>query len=212
MSLLQSDSHPYPATIGLRIEPAPPGTGVEFRLGLDPRAVPLYIYKTLGNFTDAMTEYIVSTFRTGLYGWQVTDCAVTMFECAYYIGDGPKKRVLPTPRTTAADFRKLTPLVLTGALEQAGTIVCEPVTQLRVESPETRIGGVMSVLAGLGASVATPRPEDDVSIIEAQLPSARVHAFQQQLPRLTGGEGALDTSFAGYQPVHGSFPVRGFAG
>ena len=37
-----------------------------------------------------------------------------MNECNYYIGDGPTKRVLPTPRTTAADFVKLTPLVLSG--------------------------------------------------------------------------------------------------
>jgi len=28
------------------------------------------------------------------------------------------------------------------------------------------------------------------------------------LPGLTGGEGVLDTSFAGYQPVNGDQPAR----
>jgi len=39
-----------------------------------------------------------------------------MNECNYCIGDGPTKRVLPAPRTTAADFVKLTLLVLGEAL------------------------------------------------------------------------------------------------
>ncbi|MGN6796501.1 MAG: GTP-binding protein, partial [Streptosporangiaceae bacterium] len=112
LEVLQSDDHPYSATIGLRIEPGPAGSGIRFQLDFDPRLVPLYIYKTAGHFTNAMTGYIRRTFDEGLYGWQVTDCLVTMNECNYYIGDGTTNRVLPTPRTTAADFRKLTPLVL----------------------------------------------------------------------------------------------------
>ena len=39
------------ATIGLRVEPAPPGTGVEFRLAVDPRTIPTYIFKTAERFT-----------------------------------------------------------------------------------------------------------------------------------------------------------------
>jgi hypothetical protein len=35
-----------------------------------------------------------------------------MNESGYYVGDGPGKPSGITPRTTAADYRKLTPLVL----------------------------------------------------------------------------------------------------
>ena len=59
-----------------------------------------------------MTQYICRTLQEGLFGWPVTDCIVTMTACGYYASDGPTKPVSPTPRTTAADFRKLTPLVL----------------------------------------------------------------------------------------------------
>jgi ribosomal protection tetracycline resistance protein len=123
LEVLQSDGHPYSATVGLHVEPGPVDSGIRFQLDFDPRLVPLYIYKTAGHFTDAMTQYILHAFEKGLYGWQVTDCVVTMHECNYYIGDGPTKRVLPTPRTTAADFRMLTPLVLMEALRHAGTVV-----------------------------------------------------------------------------------------
>ncbi len=116
LEVLQADAHPYSATVGLRIEPAPAGSGIEFRLDLDPRAIPLYIYKTAGAFSDAMTRYVRHSLETGPHGWQVTDCLVTMHECGYYVGDGPKKQVLATPKTSSADFRKLTPLVLMDAL------------------------------------------------------------------------------------------------
>src|SRR5262249_4073394 len=86
LEILQSDDHPYSATVGLHVEPGPIDSGIRFQLDFDPRLVPLYIYKTAGHFTDAMTQYILHAFEKGLYGWQVTDCVVTMNECNYYIG------------------------------------------------------------------------------------------------------------------------------
>jgi ribosomal protection tetracycline resistance protein len=208
VQVLQSDDHPYSATVGLRVEPGPPGSGLRFELDFDPRLVPLYIYKTAGHFTDAMTRYILRTLEQGFYGWQVTDCVVTMHECGYYIGDGPTKRVLPTPRTTAADFRKLTPLVMMEALRQAGTVVCQPMARVRVELPAGRTGDILSALARLGAARPTPVLDGEVSVVTAMLPSAQVRSLQEQLPGLTGGEGVLDSGFGGYEPVHGRMPVR----
>ncbi len=209
LEVLQSDGHPYSATVGLQVEPGPAGSGIRFRLDFDPRLVPIYIYKTAGHFTDAMTQYILHTCEQGLYGWQVTDSLITMNECDYYIGDGPTKRVLPTPRTTAADFRKLTPLVLMQALRQAGTVVCQPMARVRLELPAGRTGDVLSALARLGAATEMPLLDAELSIVTAMLPSAQVRSLQAQLPGLTSGEGLLDASFGGYEPVYGSFPRRG---
>ncbi len=208
LEILQSDSHPYSATVGLRVEPGPADSGIEFRLDVDPRLLPLYIYKTAASFTDAMTQYIGHALEQGPHGWQVTDCIVTMNECGYYVGDGMGKRVLPTPRTTAADFRKLTPLVLMKALRQAGTVVCEPMASVRVELPAARTGAVLSALARLGAGVETPLPHGDLPTVLATLPSAKVRSLQEQLPGLTGGEGVLEAGFGGYQPVRGRVPSR----
>ncbi len=208
LEVLQSDEHPYSATIGLRLERGPAGAGVEFRLEVDPRLVPLFIYKTKAAFIEAMTQYIKNTLEEGLYGWRVTDCIVTMDECGYYVGDGPAKQVLATPKTSAADFRKLTPLVLTEALRQAGTVVCEPMASAHLETPAGKVGAVLSALAKLGAAIKTPAQRGESAIIEATLPSASVHRLQEQLPGLTSGEGVLETTFGGYEPVRGRFPVR----
>jgi ribosomal protection tetracycline resistance protein len=155
-----------------------------------------------------MTQYILDALEKGLYGWQITDCVVTMNECGYYIGDGPAKRVLPTPRTTTADFRSLTPLVLGKALRQTGTVVCQPMARVRLELPAARVGEVLSALARLGAATQAAPLDAELSVVTAMLPSAQVRGLQEQLPGLTGGEGVLDASFGGYEPVHGSFPTR----
>jgi ribosomal protection tetracycline resistance protein len=87
-------------------------------------------------------------------------------------------------------------------------MVCEPIVRASVEIPTSAIGAVMAALARLDAAVETPSLQGTLSTIEAVLPAARAKDLQQQLPGLTGGEGVLDSSFAGYQPVSGDQPSR----
>ena len=202
VELLHADSNPFYATIGLRVDPAPEGSGIAFRLEVDPRTAPLYLYKTFESFADHMAEYVRLSLREGLAGWRVTDCVVTLIRCAYSIPDGPPSR--RGPKSTAADFRKLTPLVLTRALEQAGTVVCEPLVRASLEFPASSIGAVMPVLGRLGAAIDGPSVDDALARIETVLPADRVHELQRQLPVLTGGEGVLESSFTGYRPLPGA--------
>ncbi|HWN22308.1 MAG TPA: translation factor GTPase family protein [Gaiellaceae bacterium] len=206
VEVLHADSNPFLATIGLRIDPAPAGSGVDFRLQVASRAVPLYVYKKVETFTESMGQYVRQSLLEGLFGWQVTDCVVTMTECAYSVPDGPPSR--RGPLSTAADFRKLTPIVVMRALEQAGTVVCEPIVRVSLETPTDTIGVVMPASARLGATIGTPALQGTLSTIELVLPAARAHDLQRQLPGLTGGEGVLESSFAGYQPVSGDRPAR----
>ena len=207
MELLQSDSHPFSATVGLRIDPAPLGSGVAFRLDIDPNRIPIFIYKTQKKFREAMTEYVSEAFKAGLRGWEVTDAVVTMTHCDYYIGDGATKATLPTARTTAADFRKLTPNVLREALRTAGTVVCQPMLRVNVETPVDTIGEVFSAAARLGGAVEAQSNRGRLSVIDVLLPAARAQELIAQLPGLTGGEAVTDPSFAGYQPVRGTPPA-----
>ena len=45
--------NPFRATVGLRVEPAPIGTGLEFRLDADLATIPLYVYKSVDEFRRA---------------------------------------------------------------------------------------------------------------------------------------------------------------
>ncbi|HEV8105148.1 MAG TPA: translation factor GTPase family protein [Gaiellaceae bacterium] len=206
IEILGAESNPFLAAIELRVEPAPNDTGIAFRVQVDPRTVPLYLYKTVEGFTERMDQYVRQTLSEGIFGWQVTDCVVTMTKCTYSVPDGPPSRRGPLSR--AADFRKLTPLVLMRALERAKPVVCEPIVRVDLEIPTGTIGAVLAALARLGATVETPSPRRNLSTIETILPAARAQDLQRQLAGLTGGEGVLDSTFAGYQPVSGDQPTR----
>ena len=206
IEVLHAESNPFLATIGLRIDPRPSGSGIEVRLQVDARTLPLYLYKTAESFTEHMEHYVLEALRQGLSGWQVTDCTVTVTRCTYSIPDGPPSR--RGPPSTAADFRKLTPLVVRQALEQARTVVCEPILQVTLEIPAETLGTVLAAVARLGGAVETRSVQGTLASAETTLPAARVQDLQRQLAGLTGGEGVLESSFAGYQPVSGDPPAR----
>ena len=189
---LGAPGNPFPAALGLRVDPAPAGSGVAFRLDVGIRWLPMYVYKTVGNLAEMMAQYIGQALQEGLAGWQVTDCAVTMYESGYV-----------SPTTTAAHFRKLTPLVLMAALEQAGTVVCEPMIRVGLEIPAEAVSSVLAAAARLGGVPEAPSPHGDLATLEILLPAARAQDLQRQLPGRTGGEGVAETSFGGYRPVTG---------
>jgi ribosomal protection tetracycline resistance protein len=201
LEILHGESNPFNAEIGLRIAPGPEDSGVEFRLEVNTRDVPLYVYKTRHDFREHMEQYVRHGLHEGLHGWQVVDCVVTMTQSGYSIADGPPSRRGPT--STAADFRKLTPLVLAQALERAGTVVCEPVVRVSLEVPTRSVGAVLPALARLGASVETPSPHDDLSSVGALMSVTAADVLQRQLAGLTGGEGVVESTFAGYRAVNG---------
>jgi ribosomal protection tetracycline resistance protein len=192
-----SSSNPFLATLGLRIEPAPVGSGIEFRLAVDVRLLPIYIYKRVDVFIDHLEQHVRETLQEGLFGWHVTDCAVTITDCGYR-----------APGTTSADFRRLTPLVLMQALKRAGTVVCEPTLRVGIELPADAIGAVIAALARLGAAVETPSLNGELATVETVLSVPRARELHLQLSALTHGEGVLESTFEGYEPVPGEPPTR----
>src|SRR6266540_3694079 len=183
--------NPFLATVGLRIEPAPINTGVAFRLEVEIHGtMPLAFFK-------AVEETVHETLQQGIYGWQVTDCTVTMTHSGY-----------SSVSSTAGDFRNLTPLVLLSALGQAGTRVYEPMHRFHLELPADTFGRILPVLAQLRAVPQTPAMRGSSCLLEGEIPAARVHELQQQLPALTRGEGVLESAFGHYEPICGTLPTR----
>ena len=110
--------------------------------------------------------------------------------------------------STAGDFRNLTPLVLMAALARAGTRVLEPLHRFRLELPADTIGAVLPVLGRLRAVPRTTTVQGSSGVVEGEMPAARVHELEQQLPGPTRGEGVLESAFDRYQPVRGPAPTR----
>ncbi len=190
LELIFKPPNPFLATVGIRVEPGPIGSGLDIRLEAMFGAMPVAFY-------EAIEAAIDETLGQGLMGWQVTDAVVSITDAAQ-----------KAPMSAAGDFRNLTPLVLMEALRLADTVVCEPVHHFHIEVPSDALAPALSVLARLDAQPGQPVPDGTSYRLEGEIAAARVHELQQVLPGLTHGEGALETSFAGYSPVTGAPPVR----
>lgn len=200
--IIDKDDNPFLATVGLRVDPAPIGSGVDYRLEVELGSMPYSLMR-------AVEETVLETLGQGLYGWRVTDCTVTMTHSGYWPRQSHSHATFDkTMSSTAGDFRNLTPLVLMAALQQAGTTVYEPMHRFRLELPADALGPLLPVLAHLTAVPGPPSVDGALCVLEGEIPVARVHELQQRLPSLTRGEGVLESAFASHRPVIGSLPRR----
>jgi ribosomal protection tetracycline resistance protein len=200
--LIGRPGNPFLAQVGLRVDPAPPGSGVRFRLEVELGSMPYAFFK-------AVEETVPEVLAQGLYGWQVPDCVVTMTHSGYYPRQShAHQKFNKSMSSTAGDFRNLTPLVLMSALRRAGTAVHEPMHRFCLEIPADTLGSVLPALARLRAIPATQRPAGRAYAVEGHVPAGAVHGLQQLLPSWTRGEGVLEYGFDHYRPVTGPPPSR----
>ena len=199
---LREPPNPFLATVGLRVEPAAVGSGVEFRIEAELGSMPLAFFR-------AVEDTVRETLRQGLYGWEVTDCAVAMTDSGYLGKHGLGHQYFSKSlSSTGEDFRGLTPLVLMSALRQAGTVVCEPIHRFRLEAPADALGPLLAALARLHAVPEPPALRGSSCTVEGDIPAAHVHALRLELPALTRGEGVLESAFDRYRTVEGTPPTR----
>jgi len=184
--------NPFYATIGFRVEGDRAGSGIRYHRELD--SLPLAFYR-------AIEETARETLIQGLSGWEVTDCVVTLVEVGFC-----------APLSTAADFRKLTPLVLMAALRDAGTVVCEPVENLDLDIPENTFGPVLGAVTSARGTVHDVARHGPTYRLTCAVPAAESGALERRLPALTRGEASWSSRFMGYAPVTGKSPVRSHTG
>jgi ribosomal protection tetracycline resistance protein len=180
----------WPASVGFRVSPAPIGTGIDYRLEVELGGLPRA-------FHTAIEETVRQTLLQGLYGWEVVDCRIDVIHTRYF-----------PPVTAAGDFRKLVPLVLMQALQEAGTRVNQPVNHFELDLPSDALAPVLGKLAEAAAMVENTTVGAAEARLTGSIPAGRVHAFEAQLPGLTHGEGILLTTFDAFRPVTGLPPTH----
>jgi len=191
-----AEDNPFLAGVGLRIEPGPPGSGIAYaRDGFVLGTMPLA-------FFTAVEDTVRATLTQGLYGWQVTDCRVTLTHAGYFPRQSHAHAHFDkSMSSTGSDFRQLTPVVLMAALRKAGTRVCEPVHRFRLELPAETLAATLAMLAEVRAVPYETTPQGASMVLEGDIPAAQVYPLTRLLPGVTHGEGLVDTSFHHYRPL-----------
>ena len=198
---IREQGNPYLAGIGLHIEPAEVGHGVEFSPGVERGNLP-------PAFIAATEEGVRAALRQGRYGWAVTDCLVTMTSSQYWPRQSrPHQKFDKSISSVAADFRLLAQVVVAAALDRAGTRVCEPVELFDLELPEEAYPTMAALLGQLGGVVLDTAPGGHFRLT-GHLPAAAIPELAARLPDLTSGEGILVTRPDHHAPVTGVPPRR----
>ena len=188
VDVMGGPDNPFVATIGLRVEPAPVDSGLDYGLEVELGCLPLSFHK-------AIQETVIETLRQGLFGWPLLDARIRLTHAAY-----------SSPVSTAADFRGLTPLVIMDALRAAGSEVYEPVNRFHLEFPVDLLGRMLPAIAKMGAVPEIPMVRDTVGVLEGTIAVARVRDLKIVLPGLTRGEGLFEYAFDHYDRVRDPEP------
>jgi ribosomal protection tetracycline resistance protein len=177
------------ATIGLRVEPGKPGSGIVYRLGVDNGCIPK-------SYFTAIEESVRATLKRGLYGWEIIDCIVTLTKAAI------------CPLSTASEFRKSAPLVLMQAVQRARTCVCEPISSFELEIPVAALSPIIAKLIESKVVFGETIIREEKATLLGKMPTSHVHDLERQLPGLTQGEAIFLSRFDGYELVKGKIPHR----
>ena len=200
-------TNPYGATIGIRL-PRGPGHGSRLRPRTSRCATcPSSSSRQWSTSASVMDRHVRQRSRAGpvgLGGDRLPGDADR---------DGLRARGTARPRSAArcrrrSTIRLLTPIVVRQALARATTQVCEPVLRVALEVPTQDGPQLLRLLGRWGTEVTGQTATADLTRLDARLVAARLHDLQHQLPDLTGGEGVLEATFDGYQPVRGRPPTR----
>lgn len=200
LEVKKQDGNEFLATIGLRVEPAPPGAGVTFELECERGSMP-------PAFFDAVEDTVRRELARGSLRWPIPDARVVMTHSGY----APRQSHMhqkfnKAMSSTGADFRGLTPRVLADAVRRAGTVVCEPVHRFVIEMPDDVVGSVTSLVGRLGgvpmeSGVGGFGGGVGVAVVRGEIPAGSVAALQRDLPGLTHGEGVCQTVHDRFEPV-----------
>jgi ribosomal protection tetracycline resistance protein len=182
----------FVATVGLRLEPGPPGSGVRYQIEVELGSLPRA-------FHTAVEDSVHQALRHGRYGWEVTDCVVTLTRSGF-----------ASPVSTAADFRGVVPVLVARALDRTGVRVLEPISHVELLVPPDTLGPVLDMLGETGASVESMCAES--GRLDGVTPTERVPGLYRRLTSLTHGEGLLLAQFSGYRPITGPPPANAVPG
>jgi ribosomal protection tetracycline resistance protein len=196
LEVKKQDGNEFLATIGLRVEPAPAGSGVTFELECERGSMP-------PAFFDATEDTVRRELARGPVRWPIPDARVVMTHSGY----APRQSHMhqkfnKAMSSTGADFRGLTPRVLAAAVRRAGTVVCEPVHRFVIEVPDEVVGPVTSLVGRLGGvPVESQGTGTGIAVVRGEIPAGSVAALQRDLPGLTHGEGVCQTEHDRFDPV-----------
>jgi elongation factor G len=169
----------------LKVEPLPRGTGFEFVDSVKGGSIP-------NQFIPAVEKGVRGVLESGyIAGYPLQDVRVIVYDGKSHPVDSKEVAFVSAGRKAFLD-----------ALGKARPIVLEPIVNVEIFAPETKMGDVAGELSGHRGQIKgsdTPRP--GTVQITAQAPLSELEHFPARLKSLTAGHGSYSMEFSHYEPA-----------
>jgi len=169
----------------LKVEPLPRGKGFEFVDSVKGGSIP-------NQFIPAVEKGVRGVLQTGyLAGYPLQDVRVTVYDGKHHAVDSKEVAFVSAGRKAFLD-----------ALGKARPIVLEPIVNVQITAPETKMGDVAGELSGhRGHIKGSDAPRPGTVQISAQAPLSELEHFPARLKSLTAGHGSYSMEFSHYEPA-----------
>ena len=182
----QSGGHGQFAVAMVRFEPLPRGEGYEFDTEVTGGAIPRGLIPAVGaGIEDAMAN-------GGRHGFPMVDLRAVCYDGKHHSVD-----------SSEMSFKIAGSIALKQAVQQAGSAVLEPISEIRVEVPDSYQGDVLGDLNSRRGQVfgTEPGQNPNTSVIHAHVPTSEILSYVIDLRSMTGGTGTFSAEHHDYQPL-----------
>src|SRR4051812_5054779 len=169
----------------LKVEPLARGKGFEFVDSVKGGAIP-------NQFIPAVEKGVRGVLQAGyLAGYPLQDVRVTVYDGKHHAVDSKEVAFVSAGRKAFLD-----------ALGKARPILLEPIVNVQITAPETKMGDVAGELSGhRGHIKGSDAPRPGTVEISAQAPLSELEHFPARLKSLTAGHGSYSMEFSHYEPA-----------
>ncbi len=185
----QSGGHGQFAVALVRFEPMARGSGYEFDTEVTGGAIPR-------NLIPAVSAGIEEAMGNGgKYGFPMVDLRAVCYDGKHHSVD-----------SSEMSFKIAGSIALKRAVEQAGSAVLEPISEIQVEVPDAYQGDILGDLNSRRGQVfgTEPGSAQGTSVIQAHVPTSEILSYVIDLRSMTGGTGTFHAEHYDYQPLpHG---------
>ena len=163
------------------IRPAPRGSGVRFHSEVAARDIaPRYQHQ--------VEQALPLALNQGRLGWRVTDVDITLVGGSHH-----------QFHTHPLDFIVATPWGIQDGLARGGSVLLEPILELRLRVPQDCVGHVMSDINAMRGEVTAVESGEDFAAMTALVPVASSMDYAAQLARSTSGRGGMSIRLHSYR-------------
>jgi len=168
------------AILTLQVDPLPRGSGFKYKSETH-RSVLQDRYQ---NHIEIATAEAI---KQGRLGWEATDVCFTLISGESHIF-----------HTHPMDFFLATPIAVMRAIENAGSVLLEPLVKLRLTATEDLSGKLIGDIVKMRGEFDSPVIKDGKLEMEAIVPVATSMDYSIRFSSLTSGRGIIKSDFYGY--------------